>query len=916
MRIRRVVAEAFGPLAGQELEPAPGMTVVWGTNETGKSTWHAAIYAALCGLRRGKGAPRKAERDFAARRRPWDDDRWRVQATAELTDGRTLEFYQDLDGKVDCRIRDAVLGTDLSDELMCDGSPDGAVLFGLTRQTLLATAWVGQADVLGVLDNPDALQESLQRAAATGGSDDTAEAALQRLQAFHRERVGTERRNSTKPLRQAIVAEQTAKAELDAAQQAHQEYLALVGRRDDACRAAEAAAATLRGAQATLAARRLAQAQRRHEPVAELAQEFADGPPHAPAEPGALDEQIAQALAAWQARPDEPAVVEGASADELEQELAGLAEAPEGDTEVAAEVAEAVAAWREAHGRLVVLEESQSDDDAAQVPPNLPEEATSGALREAADALEAPLPEVDAKLEAAATSPGSPVGGRVVLVGGAVAALAGAGLMAGGVLVAGAVLLVAGAGAGAAALLWWRKAGRADPQAQARLAVQQATRAQATDRRETARRQAEAWGVAADPGELRQLARRLDDRAHAAQAAERHRHEVEQQRAVVLQAAGRLEEALATRGAEVGEDLAASFAAYESACRQRARQANEAARAASLRQQLASRRQLEQVHADQRRRRNAAAQAIRDAAHAAALPDREDATLDELAEALGRWQAERQAHRETGEQAQRRWNQLQTLLDGSTVDQVEAELARRREEHAALADVEALTLPDEDGQAEAALRQHEEAAGQADRELAGLEAQLADHQARVPSVAEAEERLARAEAELARCRQLDRTLSTTIEFLEEARERVHRDIAPRLKHSVEARLATVTGGRYDEVRVNPADLAVRVRSASGAWRDATLLSHGAAEQVYLLLRVAMAEHLATTGEPIPLLLDEPTAQADRERTEAVLDLLHKLSGERQVILFSQEDEVRHWAQASLTAPDDALIHLDPGAMPA
>jgi len=446
--------------------------------------------------------------------------------------------------------------------------------------------------------------------------------------------------------------------------------------------------------------------------------------------------------------------------------------------------------------------------------------------------------------------------------------------------------------------------------------VQQAARAQAADRRETARRQAEAWGAAADPGELRQLARRVDDRAHAAQATERHRHEVEQQRAVVLQAAGRLEEALATRGAEVGEDLAASFAAYESACRQRARQANEAARAASLRQQLASRRQLEQVHADQRRRRNAAAQAIRDAAHAAALPDREDATLDELAEALGRWQAERQAHRETGEQAQRRWNQLQTLLDGSTVDQVEAELARRREEHAALADVEALTLPDEDGQAEAALRQHEEAAGQADRELAGLEAQLADHQARVPSVAEAEERLARAEAELARCRQLEHTLSTTIEFLQEARERVHRDIAPRLKHSVEARLATVTGGRYDEVRVNPADLAVRVRSASGAWRDATLLSHGTAEQVYLLLRVAMAEHLATTGEPIPLLLDEPTAQADRERTEAVLDLLHELSGERQVILFSQEDEVRHWAQASLTAPDDALIHLDPGAMPA
>lgn len=916
MRIRQVVAEAFGPFAGQELEPAPGMTVVWGANETGKSTWHAAIYAALCGVRRGKGAPRKAERDFVARRRPWDGDKWRVRAAAELADGRTLEFHQDLDGKVDCRIRDAVLGTDLSDGLMNDGNPDGAVLFGLTRETLLPTACVRQADVLGVLDNPDALQESLQRAAATGGSDDTAEAALQRLQAFHRERVGTDRRNSTKPLRQAIVAEREAKEELEAVKKAHEEYLALVRRRDDAYRNAEDAAARLRGAQATLAGRRLSEIRRRHGKIAELAKEFANGPPEGPEEPGLLDQQVAQALAAWEGRPDEPTPLEGASADELEQELAALPEVPEGDTEVAEEVAEAVAAWREAHGRLAVREESQPDDDAPQVPPNLPEEATSGALREAADALEAPLPDVDAELEAATTSPDSPLRARGFLVGGAVAALLGAGLLAAGVPAAGAVLLVAGAGAGAAALVWWRKTGRADPQAQARLAVQQATRAQAADRRETARRQAEVWGVAADPGEMRELARHLDDRAHAAQTAERHRREVEQQRAVVRQAAERLQEALAARGAEVGEDLAASFAAYESACRERARQATEAARAGPLREQLASRRQLEEVHADQQRRRNAAAEAIRDAAHAAALPDREDASTDELAEALRRWQGEREAHREAAEEAQQRWNKLQILLDGSTVEQVEAEVARRQEKHAALADVEPLTLPEGEGQAEGALRKHEEAANKADRELAALEAQLADHQARVPSVAEAEERLARAEAELTRCRQLDRTLSTTIDFLEQARERVHRDIAPRLKQSVEARLPTVTGGRYDGVRVNPADLAVHVRSASGAWRDATLLSHGTAEQVYLLLRVAMAEHLATTGEPIPLLLDDPTAQADRERTQAVLGLLHELSGQRQVILFSQEEEVLSWAEANLTAPDDALIRLDPETIPA
>lgn len=110
------------------------------------------------------------------------------------------------------------------------------------------------------------------------------------------------------------------------------------------------------------------------------------------------------------------------------------------------------------------------------------------------------------------------------------------------------------------------------------------------------------------------------------------------------------------------------------------------------------------------------------------------------------------------------------------------------------------------------------------------------------------------------------------------------------------------------------NLQVRVRAAGGTWREATRLSHGTAEQIYLLLRVAMAEHLVTTGEPILLLLDDPTVQADRQRTEAIMGVLHRLSADRQIIVFSQEDEVHAWARASL--PPEALIELDPAAVPA
>ena len=256
------------------------------------------------------------------------------------------------------------------------------------------------------------------------------------------------------------------------------------------------------------------------------------------------------------------------------------------------------------------------------------------------------------------------------------------------------------------------------------------------------------------------------------------------------------------------------------------------------------------------------------------------------------------------------------LLDGATVEQVEAELRRCRDEHAAFDGVTPRPLPEDPDDARARVRTFEEQAHQAELAVAGLEAQLAERAAQAPSVAEAEERLARAEEELVRVRRLEVTLAATVTFLEQARDRVHRDIAPRLKRSIEAWLPAITGDRYAEAAVNPADLQVRVRAAGGTWRDAVRLSHGTAEQIYLLLRVAMAEHLVTTGEPVPLLLDDPTVQADRQRTEAILDLLHELSADRQIIVFSQEDEVRAWAQANLTGTDDALIHLDPVQIPA
>ncbi len=97
--------------------------------------------------------------------------------------------------------------------------------------------------------------------------------------------------------------------------------------------------------------------------------------------------------------------------------------------------------------------------------------------------------------------------------------------------------------------------------------------------------------------------------------------------------------------------------------------------------------------------------------------------------------------------------------------------------------------------------------------------------------------------------------------------------------------------------------------SSRRWRSAERLSQGTAEQIYLLLRAALARHLTSGKEPCPLLLDDVTVQSDASRTAAILELLHEVSKEQQVIVFAQERGVADWANVHLTPTLDTSLEL-------
>ena len=952
MRFEAVTAHEFGPFRDETLEFAPGMNVVFGHNEAGKSSWHAALYAGLCGMRRGRGAMRKEEKAFAARHKPWDGDEWEVGAVVALEDGRRVELRHDLGGRIESSAGDAsVAGRDYASEILFEGAPDGSRWLGLNRRSFLATACVRQADILKVRENPDSLQEDMQRAAATAGVDQTAAAALQRLEEVLRERVGSTRA-PTKPLMTTARKVTEAREALEAAREAQrdfQERRAEVETLERAAREArrrvEAVEAVLAKVEAEALGERLREARTLHK-------EFPEGAPHPVPEGGGLTRAVTEALTTWR---NLPALVEltGPSAREIEQKI------EETDSELAAAravVAEAAAL--EAETRLASARELHAlfPEGGPRISPE--EDTRTGEIRDALRALKS-LPPVEApagrsveELEeelagleqrrrstAGVRRPTQSVKWVPVYV---IAAVGGAAVMllAPELRIPGLIAFVGGTALIVSNRLTRARADRSEVGLaldvhlggiRRELASAIAERERYEDGLRHRREVIERMRELADPdsAEAAESASESDALAQAL------RRQLESRQAGREQAA-----LLGSQWDELQGLLAGSSFYALVAETERRRAAADAllaeatgTRLADLRTRGITRNELDELeqrtgerrrawsderarrlaaearHADWSKRAAEAANKLREAGSSVDVTAEGD---DDLAAALEQWRASRERALEEAGERNESWDRLQQLLGERTLDEFADEVGQCRLRANRLRH----RVGDDGFAGDRAMRPTEETLDTLGQEAAakGEEAlrargRLTEREHHLPSVADAEDALAAAERAKARISRLKDTLDRTVDFLRQAEDRVMRDIAPVLTQTVLERLPGVTDGRYTGCRIDPETLLVEVRTPRGRWRSAELLSHGTAEQIYLLLRFALSRHLTREGETCPLILDDVVGASDAERKQAVLETLQALARSTQVILFTHEDDVREWAAENLAEPNGRLIEL-------
>ncbi|MGH7686888.1 MAG: ATP-binding protein [Candidatus Dormibacteria bacterium] len=909
MRVERLEVAGFGSLREVTVDFHPNLTVVLGDNESGKSTLHRAIRAALYGMDAG-GQGRPVDRSDWARWAPWRQGLYGVALTYQLADGRRIRVARRLDLREQPVQVLEMGGSELTDELRRGRSVSpGRFHLGLDEAVFAATAWLGD-DALGITaaDGPGGrvkeLQQAIERMADTGSAATAAE-ALRRLNDVQ-QRVGTEKRAGSQ-LGAATIRLRDLSLRLDeASRQANAVSSERQRLQDLETQAAEAAERRLDAEKRWLRGRlgdiesRLEQATTAQQELAELA--------------ATVDET--SRFAEFPLELEEQAIRLGG---ELNHAAAASTESTE--------------RWQAAQASLDTVVRRRSEIAAGLVAvdstPRVDAEAIGGAAR-----LEGEVAALDAAL--AATRADAGADSRIEALR---REIAGTGLSSipPDSVPAIAALLRDGGGTGWRWRSWWTAAAAAvlvfGGAAGGALAIGHHLvpalvaagvgvfvaiglaymgHMQGTNSSPAAGRLRDfGRGLGLDDASLEQLARRLPTLAALQAALYREEARVESRKAesAALQAtaAALAERCAALAAAADGSDPEPVRAGTTEALLRQAKATlsgvTELGRLHDRRRELeeedrtleakehglqalesAAKRQSETVVGMERR-------LVQMLAGAGMTPgDSPAASVKALREAAETRRRHQAAMSALNEVQRRVWaigkeDDLRRLLQ-----QLWEELMRRGDDdtEGKRAPLGPAELQELERQAEHA-RQTATASGEQARDL---RARLLVVLETLPDIADLEDERAAAAAEREQALHRRDSIALAVHLLEQASRRTHRDLAPQLAESIASRLSLLTDARYREVNVDTEHFAVSLLTDDRP--DMLPLehaSHGTRDQVSLLLRLALAETLSAGIEPVPLMLDEPLLTADPRRRGAMLRFVHQLSATQQVVLTAADPRV-------------------------
>ena len=175
-----------------------------------------------------------------------------------------------------------------------------------------------------------------------------------------------------------------------------------------------------------------------------------------------------------------------------------------------------------------------------------------------------------------------------------------------------------------------------------------------------------------------------------------------------------------------------------------------------------------------------------------------------------------------------------------------------------------------------------------------LHSRMGQYEGRMEALGSAEDLHADLAAVNRRIEKLEETYSAVtlaLETLTQARQSLQRKFAPRIAGRARELLSRMTGGRYDRLTFNE-DLSLLAGAGQEeVLREVLWRSDGTVDQLYLALRLAVAEELIPD---VPLVLDDAFVRFDDTRLKAALEILRETAREKQVILFTCQSREKEY----------------------
>ena len=129
-------------------------------------------------------------------------------------------------------------------------------------------------------------------------------------------------------------------------------------------------------------------------------------------------------------------------------------------------------------------------------------------------------------------------------------------------------------------------------------------------------------------------------------------------------------------------------------------------------------------------------------------------------------------------------------------------------------------------------------------------------------------------------------ITLAMDALTQANTTLQNRFSPALGARAAEIFSAITAGRYDKVLLSRDFSLSAEMSGDPVGRSIRLLSQGAADQLYLAVRLAICDMVLPAEKRVPLILDDALVSFDDDRLRAALDYLLAESEKRQILLFS------------------------------